>query len=310
MKSDSLLIPCCYFPTRIVMVDDNERLTTSLKPLLESELEIFNDPQYALTYLSSYIPAVTEHYWLQPENEFDLGDNTFIQPMMIDTGEIRSLQHDPDKYHDISVVIMDYHMPEMNGLELLSKLSQKPFKTILLTGEGDHTLAVKAFNEGHIDYFLRKDEDNLADKLNHLIKKLQLEYFKELTKKTREILALDNPLYSDKKIGEYFYDLFNQNNIKEFYLINLWGNYLLINQQRQRQYFCAYTQEQLNSLADNALGENVSPDVIHNLMLGNQIPFFGENTPYWKIKGENWGDFMFNSKVIQTNHGNIFVGMK
>ena len=310
MKSNVLSLPCCYFPTRIVMVDDNETLTQSLKLHLNFESQNFNDPLKALNYLSNYTPTVTEQYWLLPENESDLCDGAFIQPLYIDTGEIRSLQHDPDKYQDISVVIMDYHMPALTGLEVLSRLSDKPFKTILLTGEGDHALAVKAFNQGQIDYFLRKDEENLSEKLNQIIKQLQFEYFSNMGKRSRELLSWDYPLLSDQKTCEYFYNKIQENNIKEFYLMNLWGNYLLIDQERQKHYFCAYTQEQLNTIAENAHEANAEEKIINELTTGKKIPFFGENMPYWKVDGKNWNQYLFNPDIIKTNQGDVFVGLR
>lgn len=310
MKSNALTLPCCYFPTRVVMVDDNQTLSETLKLHLESEMQSFDNPIRALQYLSHYTPTVSENYWLLPENESDLSDGAFIQPLYIDTGEIRSLQHDPDKYQDISVVIMDYHMPELTGLEVLSQISDKPFKTILLTGEGDHELAVKAFNQGQIDYFLRKDEENLGEKLNQIIKTLQFEYFADMSRRSRELLALECPLFLDQTLCEYFYKIIQQNQIKEFYLMNLGGNYLLINQQREKHYFCAYTQHQLDALAENAADAQVQPEVIQCLMTGKKIPFFGENTPYWKIDAKRWGEFMFQSEVIHAKCGDVFVGIR
>jgi len=62
MKSNTLSLPCCYFPTRVIMVDDNETLMESLKLHLQSEIKSFNDPLKALNYLSNYTPAVTEQY--------------------------------------------------------------------------------------------------------------------------------------------------------------------------------------------------------------------------------------------------------
>ncbi|MFW9990462.1 MAG: response regulator [Candidatus Odinarchaeota archaeon] len=65
---------------------------------------------------------------------------------------------------DYDVIISDYEMPEINGLQLLDTLRKQekldiPF--IIFTGKGREDVAIRALNSG-ADYYLRKAE-NLAD---------------------------------------------------------------------------------------------------------------------------------------------------
>ncbi|MCX6080998.1 MAG: response regulator [Chloroflexi bacterium] len=59
---------------------------------------------------------------------------------------------------DLALIISDYRMPGMNGIELLSQVHQKsPDVTrILLTGAADLDMALDAINKGHIFRFLLK----------------------------------------------------------------------------------------------------------------------------------------------------------
>jgi sigma-B regulation protein RsbU (phosphoserine phosphatase) len=54
-----------------------------------------------------------------------------------------------------AVIVSDYLMPEMNGVELLSQIKQIYPATVrmMLTGSGDMTTAIKAVNEGNIFQF-------------------------------------------------------------------------------------------------------------------------------------------------------------
>lgn len=64
-----------------------------------------------------------------------------------------------DKTDDFfDVLLTDFRLPGMSGLELSAQLFKKnvPFPIILLTGEGDENIAVKALKMGLSDY-LRKD---------------------------------------------------------------------------------------------------------------------------------------------------------
>ena len=63
-----------------------------------------------------------------------------------------------DKNPDISVVISDYRMPDMNGVEFLSQVCKKYPNTvrIVLSGYADTASVVSAINEGQIYKFVSK----------------------------------------------------------------------------------------------------------------------------------------------------------
>lgn len=56
------------------------------------------------------------------------------------------------------LVISDFRMPGMDGLDLLASLVNRSPRTsrILMTAYADLDLAIRATNEGHVDFFLRK----------------------------------------------------------------------------------------------------------------------------------------------------------
>lgn len=58
---------------------------------------------------------------------------------------------------EYDVVITDYLLPGINGVELLSEMNKKGFDvpTIVLTGQGSEKIAVKALKEGAYDYLVK-----------------------------------------------------------------------------------------------------------------------------------------------------------
>lgn len=66
-----------------------------------------------------------------------------------------------EQNNDISVLIADMRMPEMDGLELLrqSEKIRPDLKRIMLTGNSDQKTAVDAINKGRVFRFLRKPCD-------------------------------------------------------------------------------------------------------------------------------------------------------
>jgi PAS domain S-box-containing protein len=65
-----------------------------------------------------------------------------------------------------NVIVLDYHLPDMNGLELLENLKTQFGKTfppvIMLTGQGNEQIAVQAMKSGTADYLVKKDTTRLS----------------------------------------------------------------------------------------------------------------------------------------------------
>lgn len=64
--------------------------------------------------------------------------------------------------HPIDVVVSDYLMPKMNGIQLLSKAKhlQPEAARVLLTGHADKQSAIQAINEVGLYQYLEKPWDN------------------------------------------------------------------------------------------------------------------------------------------------------
>lgn len=59
---------------------------------------------------------------------------------------------------EVSIVVSDYNMPDMNGLEFLKqvKTDYPHLLTIMLTGKADIEIAINAINEAGIHKFIQK----------------------------------------------------------------------------------------------------------------------------------------------------------
>ncbi len=59
--------------------------------------------------------------------------------------------------NNVSLVILDYNLPEMDGLELLTRIRLKysGMPVIFMTGYGSETTSIKAFKLGISDYFIK-----------------------------------------------------------------------------------------------------------------------------------------------------------
>ena len=61
-------------------------------------------------------------------------------------------------------VILDYSLPMMNGIEVLSEIQTKGYtvSVIMVTGRGDEKIAVEAMKRGACDYIIKEAERSPA----------------------------------------------------------------------------------------------------------------------------------------------------
>jgi CheY-like chemotaxis protein len=63
------------------------------------------------------------------------------------------------------VCVVDFSMPGMDGLQTLTELGDWPGARVLLTGQADEQVAVRAFNRGLIDQFIPKQTPDISRRL-------------------------------------------------------------------------------------------------------------------------------------------------
>ena len=82
------------------------------------------------------------------------------------------------KEEPVNCILLDYNLPDMDGLEFLSALGEdvRQIAIIMLTGMGNEALAVKAMKQGVQDYLVKEniDEKSLAQAIKHALEKIQL----------------------------------------------------------------------------------------------------------------------------------------
>ncbi len=227
-------IPVCYFPTTVLFVDDNRHFLQSLPLRLDHHHilpKLYSDPHNALQFLTVdyQIQSFIHRCFLQTGEE--TGNFHSIE---INVNAIHQEIYNDARFQEVSMMVVDYSMPGLNGLELSRKAKEHNprLKILLLTGEADEKLAVRAFNDGLIDKFLRKDTPDFHQDLNDAIQELQYQYFNHLTElafdgliteANSSLACLRDPAYI-----KLFSDLIANHKIVEYYLTDTWGSFLLL----------------------------------------------------------------------------------
>jgi len=213
-----------YHPTSILVLDDDPLFLESLDFQFSDELscQTFTRPDAALEHLQAQEgqhPDFARYF--KDCSEMDLapegrhGDRL----LRLQLSELRSMLDDRARHQRVSVAVVDYDMPKLTGVEFCRAIRDLPVKSILLTGKAGLETAIAAFNEGVIDCFLQKQDANVSAALRHEIKRLQMEYFSQISDPITCALALQQPsFFSDPSFLELFKEIANANNIVEHYV--------------------------------------------------------------------------------------------
>ncbi len=133
------------------------------------------------------------------------------------------------RFAEPSVVVVDYSMPQLNGLDLCSRIQNPYIKKVLLTGVADEKIAIKALNSQLIDFYISKSEASLSQELHRIISHLRDRYFQDIYGWTKDVRLRDHvPYLYNSDFADFFEDISEQLNIVEHYpLEEPWG-FLLV----------------------------------------------------------------------------------
>jgi len=227
MVHQPLTLPPYFHPTTICLVDDNEAFLRSLSLEMPEDLAFrgFTDPQDALELVNRPVklaPLVDRCFTLERRPETD--------PVIhLDLGIIEQEINHRERFERVSVVLVDYAMPSINGLQFCAAVTDPYVRKAMLTGVADEKLAVEAFNAGLIHRFIPKHTATAVDKLLAFIRELQMAYFNQYTARLQIALALDPPRFLvDPAIAARVQRLMAEEDLVEYYLVTDPGGFLML----------------------------------------------------------------------------------
>lgn len=257
--------PFCpiYFPTNVVFLDDNPLFLETLIHGLNQTNQIFkkySDPLELLRNLNEgFKPDPIEMNWVARDG------NEKLDHRMLDA-DITSLHQEiyrDNRFDEISVVVVDYHMPGMDGVEFCSQLRLKHVYKVLLTGHADDSVGIEALNKGIIHQFIRKHDKNLLSTLDKVIQTGQRCFFTRATAKTLKALEGDR-IFSDPVYLNLLESVFEQLGAVEYYLIDTQGSMLMFDDIGNQHVLFIASDNQQESLVDIATEIGAPSDVIQS----------------------------------------------
>jgi CheY-like chemotaxis protein len=159
-------IPPIFFPTRVLLIDDEPQVLRMTARLFRQRPEVadvitFADAPSALAFIDEQrarLPALDAFAAARVRDEFDDDGPLPVvrRQVEIELAAVTGVLDAPARHELISVIVCDYAMPVMDGLEFFGRSAEPNTRRVLLTALCDEHRAVQAFNRGAIHHFVHK----------------------------------------------------------------------------------------------------------------------------------------------------------
>ncbi len=307
MTMESLECLPFQYPTTVYLVDDSEDFLYNFGFQLDERLPVrsFVSPVQALKVINAagVDPRVESRDFVM-EHKQHFGHPTLEHVIGLDLSAIYLQMYRKDRFGEASVLVVDYQMGEMNGLDLCRELIDSPIKKILLTGKAGADTAVEAFNEGLIDRYVAKNEPNTLRLVHDYIAELEREYFKEASSLLTRALSVDAPsLLQDNAFVEFFTEFRKTNNIVEHYLVANPTGFLMLDQYGKGSLMLIVSEEELAVQHRTALDEGGPKELLQALSSGEFVPFFSDTDGLYRQGLTVWKEALHPSSRLEGDNG-------
>jgi CheY-like chemotaxis protein len=281
-------LPTCFFPSTALFVDDSRDFLLNFVLQLDEGLayRIFDSPEKALDCIQQK-RCELELLSQSCLSEYTEAKNCPLtnHTINLDLAAIHAEVYNPKRFSEISVVIVDYAMPSMNGLDFCRQIEDTHIKKILLTGQADEKLAIEAFNQGLIHRYIKKSDPNVAALITKGIHELQLQYFQSMSDMVVRMLSVTSPsCLRDKEFAQQFWNICREKGIVEFYLADNSGSFLMLDDDANISFLIVKNEADMCLHYDLALDNGASEEVLDQLMNREKIPCFWQSnslSPQW-----------------------------
>ncbi len=295
-------IPTCYFPSTVLFIDDSRDFLLNFTLQLDENIafKIVNSPFDALKIIHQGTKPHQVNQRVLSEYVDTDGCPINNYTVNLDLASIHWEVYNPLRFNEISVVVIDYAMPGMSGLEVCRKMENSPIKRILLTGRADEKTVVQAFNDGLIDMYLQKQNPNITELINSSIKNMQYRYFQNMSEVVVKMLSIKSPnCLQDPKFVEVFNEFVKDNNIVEYYLSENSGSFLMLDANAELFYLIVKTEQDLHLHYEMALDNKAPQVILDQLQKGEKIPFFWRAEDYYDTEWDDWDTYLYPATKLE-----------
>jgi CheY-like chemotaxis protein len=295
---------CFYHPITIVFLDDSPSFLDSLKMELQpqggDQFEFFTNQNTAINYIKAHQENLTDSILnIIDKNEMDLTSDHVVG---FDISNIYKIARKKSRFSVVGVAVIDYEMPDQNGLIVCQKLNQVAVRKLLLTAMDDQATVIEAFNDGVVDKYLRKQSTTLPEQIMHSLEFLKQRYFAKLSHTLVECLGERLvSLWQNLKYQALFNEIKNQANAIEYYLLDSSGSYLFLDAQANPYWLVIRSAAELAEQAQLLNSMDVDASVVQLVAEQKQLLFFLSAEEQRRPIAQ-WNNFIFDAMPLDGEY--------
>ncbi len=300
-----------YHPTSLVAVDDDNVFLESLSSSLFSDLicHTYDNPEAGLRHvLAARHPLASQQDWFRGLSR------EYVVPIADDSGPLRRadraiawspdcllpLMSQPERFGAVSVAIVDYDMPAMDGLEFCRRLQGQDVQRVLLTGKADHNVAVRAFNERLIEAFIIKQDDEAPAKILATIQEAQSAFFDKITRPVQDVLRItDNEHFGSDPVDQWLGEILSRARAEELYYAGHPKGYILLSDTGRQQIALIQSETDIREHLEVARFNGAPEELISRMSQSDTQPWFPTERGLWESGIANWSRFVFPATAIE-----------
>jgi len=295
-----MTLPIYQHPSTTVLVDDSASFLDSLRFQLGDHLpcKTFDDAIAAIAWLRAHSRASV------PPNFFSPGVDAFAdQPLNValHVERVCKLATDPQRFATPSVLVVDYSMPGMNGVQVCEAVRDLPCRRILLTGAADERIAIDAFNRGLIDLYIRKSDHDALERLENELQALQRRYFLEQAAPLRGLLPLHGyGFIDDPAIVALVGQLMERHDVVEYFLVHAPTGFLMLDREGKSWLLVVETVQSMQAHLEMAYDSGAPPSLLEALEQRLIIPDFSAGDGmYSPAFGKDWFRYTAPARICE-----------
>ena len=271
---NNFIRPPVFYPATVVFVDDSDSYLDALRRFFPDTFTnlFFTRPQAALGFIRQHARENALEFASSSACLSEPGVERFVE-----TSAERDIVARPSRFEEVAAVVVDYDMPGMNGVEFLSSISGLRCAKVLLTGVADEAVAVKAFNAGIVDLYLRKTDPDSANRLVHFLKDAKSRHCSE-----SGWLALgeNGMTYCDPRTRKVIDEVVAAEGIVEYYWRPEQNAILMFDRAGNPSIFVAWAENDWISQGEIVADEGGPKELLRQLATREAMPLFWPDLAY------------------------------
>ena len=287
---------CFHHPVKIVFLDDNQTFLNVLSMDFgqKENMVMLTDPDNAMLLINQSRGDIVESIRMEDSDTVDCKRG-------LEDNHILNIIYDKSRFDNVAVLVIDYEMPTINGIEFCKKLKDKNIYKILLTAEADKDMAISAFNSGIINKFILKTNDNLYEEILISIEDLTFKYFNELAKSSLKGGDSVKRLLNNDSYKKIFKEVMTNSDAVEYYLVDGLGSYLFLDKNAKPTWLIVCDQRKANEQADLLSGYGFAESTIKKVNDKENILFLLSDSEY-KESALNLEKYIFESNKLDDDY--------